>query len=171
MLTKVQGILLPPVVFVWSLYRFRFHALRPLTVWGFTGAIVFFLGWPWLWLDPVGNTLQYLGNAAERPTLYVWYFGQRFADKDVPWHYPFVMTAITVPLLVFGLAITRVCQRRLERAEQFLLATVVFPMVVFALPGTPVYDGTRLFLIVMPGFCAAGCCRICSTCRSARGCA
>ena len=34
--------------------------------------------------------------------------------------------------------------------EKLALATVVFPLFVFALPGTPVYDSARLFLVVTP---------------------
>lgn len=150
MLTKVQGVLLPPVVVVWSFLKFRHLAIRPLALWGLTGVAIFFFGWPWLWLDPVENTLQYLGQATERPTLYVWYFGERFADKAVPWHYPLVMFALTVPTCVFALFVLRLWKRKLDGVEQLALATLLWPLILFSVPGTPVYDGTRLFLIIMP---------------------
>ena len=51
MLTKIQGILLPPVIVIWALWHFRFKAIVPLAVWGLTGLAIFFFGWPWLWLD------------------------------------------------------------------------------------------------------------------------
>ena len=150
MLTKVQGILLPPLLVGWAFWQFRWKAVWPVAVWGIVGGVIFFVGWPWLWLDPVAHTLQYLGKASDRPTLYVWYLGQRFADKAVPWHFPVVMLATTVPVFVLVAFAVRVIRRKLDRVELLLLASVCWPPLVFALPGTPVYDGTRLFLVIMP---------------------
>jgi len=151
LLSKVQGILLPPLVVAWALLCFRGQAFRPLLVWGLVGGIVFFVGWPWLWLDPIGNLHTYLGKTTDRPALHVWYFGHRYIDKLAPWHFPFVMTAITLPVVVLLGLILRACKRSLERVEILLLASVAWPLIVFAIPGTPVYDGTRLFLVIMPG--------------------
>lgn len=150
MLTKVQGILLPPLVFVWALWQFRAAAIRPLAIWGLVGAVVFFCGWPWLWIDPLENVREYFLKTAFRIPLHVWYFGERYVDKLVPWHYPFVMFVVTAPLyLLLGL-ILRLVKRQPDRTEQLLAATALWPLIVFALPGTPVYDSTRLFLIIMP---------------------
>ena len=90
-------------------------------------------------------------KSSDRPTLYVWYLGQRYADKAVPWHFPFVMTLATVPVFALIGLICRLAIRQFCRIELLLIAIVLWPMVVFALPGTPVYDATRLFLMVMPG--------------------
>ncbi len=152
LLTKVQGILVPPLIVGWALWQYRERAIRPLVWWGFVGAGVFFAGWPWLWLDPVANTFRYLGRATERPTLYAWYLGQRYADKSVPWHFPFVMTIATLPVAVTALFGARLAQRRFERVEVLILLSTLWPLFVFAVPGTPVYDGVRLFLVIMPGF-------------------
>jgi 4-amino-4-deoxy-L-arabinose transferase-like glycosyltransferase len=150
LLTKVQGLFLPVIVFLWAVWQFRWQAIRPLAVYGFTGAVVFFAGWPWLWLDPVANVLQYLSRTTDRSTLYCWYFGQRYTDKAVPWHFPFVMTLISLPAwTVVGLLI-RAAKKSFDRTEHLLLLCILFPLIVFAVPGVPVYDGTRLFLIVMP---------------------
>jgi len=112
--------------------------------------MVFVTAWPWLWLDPIHNLQQYLGRASDRPTLYCWYFGERFADKQVPWHYPFVITLFTLPVGVILCLLTRLKLKRLDSTDQLLLLSIAVPLLVFALPGTPVYDGNRLFLIVMP---------------------
>lgn len=151
MLTKVQGILVPPLVVIWSLWQFRQRAFQPLLLWGAVAGLVFFLGWPWLWLDPIGNTLTWLGTASERQPLYVWYLGNRFLDKAVPWHYPFVTTALTIPLAVLICLLLRLFQRQFSDVEKLVLASVAWPLIVFAIPGTPVYDGSRLFLVIMPG--------------------
>ena len=151
LLTKVQGILLPPAVVVWSLVRFRQQAFLPLVLWGLCGGCVFLAGWPWVWSDPVNHVLQYLGRTTERPTLYCWYLGQRFDDRMVPWHYPFVMLLLSLPAWTLAGIGLRICQGRLDRREQFLLLASAVPLFVFAMPGVPVYDGTRLFLVSLPG--------------------
>ena len=150
LLTKVQGILLPPIVFVWAVWQFRWKCVRPLACWSVCGAILFLAAWPWLWLDPIQNIQQYLGRAAVRPTLYCWYFGERFADQQVPWHYPFVLTLFALPVAVILCLLARIKRTLPDAIDQLLLLSIAFPLLVFALPGTPVYDGNRLFLIVMP---------------------
>lgn len=150
LLTKVQAIFLPVIVFLWAIWQFRWKAIPPLAIFGFTGAVVFFAGWPWLWLDPVNHVLKYLGRTTERQTLYCWYFGQRYADKAVPWHYPFVMTLVTLPAWTIVGLLLRIAKRKLDSVELLLSLLVLFPIAVFSIPNVPVYDGTRLFLIVMP---------------------
>ena len=98
LLTKIQAILIPIPVIVWALWRWRTKAILPLLVWGVTANVVFFALWPYLWLDPIGHFLEYLGRTTNRSTINCFYFGVRYADKAVPWHYPFVMFAVTVPL-------------------------------------------------------------------------
>ena len=150
LLTKVQGVLLPPIVFLWAVWQFRWQGLRPLICWTICGGVVFLLAWPWLWLDPMHNLQQYLGRTADRPTLFCWYFGERFADKQVPWHYPFVITLLTLPGGVLLCLLARIRRKRPDAIDQLLLLSIAVPLIVFALPGTPAYDGNRLFLIVMP---------------------
>jgi len=150
LLTKVQGILLPPIVFVWAVWKFREQSLLPLLCWSICGSVLFLVAWPWLWLDPVHNLAQYLGRTAERPTLYCWYLGTRFADKQVPWHYPFVLTLATLPVGAVLCLLASVRLKRPDSMDQLLLLSLAIPLAVFAVPGTPVYDGNRLFLIVMP---------------------
>lgn len=151
LLTKVQGILLPPAVVIWSLLRFRHRALWPLLFWGLCGCAVFMIGWPWTWSDPVDRVLQYLGRTTERSTLYCWYFGQRYEDRLVPWHYPTVMLLLSLPAwTVAGLGL-RLWRRGFDAVEQLMLLTIALPVCVFSVPGVPVYDGTRLFLVCFPG--------------------
>ena len=85
----------------------------------------------------------------------MWYLGQRYADQDVPWHYPSVMFLVTVPagLLVLG-ALGLFAHDREDKTafiaprEALLLVSMLFPLFVFSWPGIAVYDGARLFLSV-----------------------
>jgi hypothetical protein len=164
-LTKIQAVLLPIPITIWTLYRWCGRGVAWLAVAGITTAAVFFLGWPWLQIDPLAHIREYLGRGVERQTLNCWYFGQKYADVDVPWHYPFVMFAVTVPLgaLILGAcgAIAPLASRARQEAVQsnasplttrpvLLFGTTLFILAFFALPGITVYDGTRLFLIACP---------------------
>ncbi|HEV8001709.1 MAG TPA: glycosyltransferase family 39 protein [Planctomycetaceae bacterium] len=154
MLTKIQGVLIPVPVAIWALVQWRLRALRPLVIWGCVGLCVFFLFWPWLWSHPVGNFLKYLGRTTNRQTLYLWYLGTRYTDRDHPWHYCLVLFLTTVPLgfqALGGLGIFagRV-RRHFARHEQLVLGAMLFPLCLFTIPRIAVYDGARLFLVVFP---------------------
>ena len=98
LLSKMQAILIPPIVGVWVLWHWRVRAIKPLMIFGLVGLFVFFVGWPWLWLDPAKHLREYFARTTSRAVLNCYYLGQVWADKDVPWHYPFVMFAVTVPI-------------------------------------------------------------------------
>lgn len=166
-LTKIQAILLPLPIIAWTLWKWRRSAIRPLICWGVTAAIVFLLGWPWLWLDPIEHLRQYFGRTTARAELSVWYFGTRYADKQVPWHYSWMIFATTIPLgtLVFGGGTlwnqTRMARKSGASPEPLrqhatwsilclVLLCVFCPLMVFSLPGVAVYDCERLFLPVFP---------------------
>lgn len=170
LLTKMQAILIPPVVGVWALWHGRARAIAPLAIFGVVGLLVFFIGWPWLWIDPLTNFREYFARTTSRAVLNCYYLGQVWADKDVPWHYPFVMFAVTVPVGLHALGLLGVFGRRTQSAsegrtsqvlrsrfgfvcgprEQLLVAATLLPLVLFALPGVAVYDGERLFLVSYP---------------------
>ncbi|MCA9074237.1 MAG: glycosyltransferase family 39 protein [Planctomycetaceae bacterium] len=163
LLTKIQGILLPIPIALWALWHWRQRAVLPIILFGLTGVALFFVSWPWLWLDPVAHVSEYLGRTTDRLTLYCWYMGHKWADTDVPWHYPAVMFAVTVPvglhlLGMLGLLKSSHHAPRDERIESelpnpirsLIALNVLWPLLFFALPGITVYDGTRLFLMVFP---------------------
>ena len=154
LLTKVQAILLPIPIAVWALVHMRQRAVPLLVAWGLTGVIVFFLFWPYMWSAPLDHLQQFLGRTTNRATLYVWYFGRVIADRDVPWHYPWVMFLATVPIGLHMLGVCGLCgpERRACRSprELLILACILFPLCLFSVPGVAVYDGERLFSFVFP---------------------
>lgn len=164
LLTKIQAILIPIPVIFWALCRWRARSLLPLAIWGGTALTVFFVGWPYLWLKPYAHLLEYLGRTTNRAVLHCYYLGTRYADRDVPWHYPFVMFLLTVPLALHLLGVWGIWRPNSANSQEkdvapanvhrwrdwLLLGCCLFPLVVFALPGVAVYDGERLFLTVFP---------------------
>ncbi|QDU39132.1 hypothetical protein Mal4_34670 [Maioricimonas rarisocia] len=155
LLTKIQAVVLTIPIGLWALAMWRLRILPRLVVLAAVGVAVFFAGWPWLWLDPVGHLQEYVSKAAERAILYCVYFGERYADRDVPWHYPFVMFDLTVPVGLHLLGVAGIFGRAGDDAVArsrvwLLLLTVLCTLLFFALPGITVYDGVRLFLVVAP---------------------
>ncbi len=153
LLTKIQGYLVVPCGIVWALCYWRQRAVLPLLVWGGIGGLVLLIGWPWLWLNPVGHMSQFLGSATERVSLNNFYLGQVFADVETPWHYPWVMFLVTVPVglhLCGGWGLFRALKDWRSHPEWMLpLFCLVFPLVLFS-TGAAVYDGTRLFSVSFP---------------------
>lgn len=158
LLTKIQAILWMPLLAVLWATSIPRLGWRPALLWFAMTVGVFFFVWPWLWLDPVGHVLEYLGRTTNRAELSVWYFGRHYGDRSVPWHFPFVVFLGTTPLITLGMALVGVIRQRRPSAdsewmlprEGVLMAAVLVPLIVFALPGVAVYDQERLFLIICP---------------------
>ena len=108
---------------VWLLPPRR--ALAAMAVWAVVGISLFWVGWPWLWYSPLARLQGYFGTGVDRSTILVQYFGRVFADRDVPWHYPWFYFAVTVPVGLHALGILGVVQgwknRRPTRCRCFWL--------------------------------------------------
>ena len=154
LLTKIQGVLIPIPVGIWAFYYWRKKAFQPVILWGLLGVFVFFLLWPWLWLDPIEHFKEYLGRTTDRVHLKNWYWGQVWNDTDVPFHYSFIMFLVTIPVGLIGLGITSLFWKKqnvIQDPKKLLLVLCAFfPFVIFAKKGTAVYDGVRLFLVAYP---------------------
>lgn len=159
MLTRLHGVLLVVPVLVWlggrrRACRPRIRAMLGPLAWLGGGAVTLFLGWPWLWLSPVAHLKQYLSTGVHRQAIQVFYAGQVWADTGAPWHYPLVMFLVTLPLgfLALGMAGMWAKGRSSEDGHGYwlLAGSLAWVLLVFAWPGTPVYDGVRLFLMAFP---------------------
>lgn len=148
-LTKIQFVVLPPVVIAWALWHWRLQAIRPLVVWGAAGALVFGGGWPWLWLNVPGNLLKFLGTSSFRVSLKCFYFGKVYWDIEVPWHYPWVMFVVTLPLGILLLGALGIGASRRQLVVDPKLSLIALAMLALPLlfsTKVAVYDGERLFL-------------------------
>lgn len=154
LLTKIQAVLLPVPIAIWALCVMRWRGVGLLAVWGLVGLGVMFVGWPWLWESPWSHLMQYLGRTTDRATIYVWYLGKVIADREVPWHYPWVMWLTTVPVglhLLGACGLWQALRAPESRSRAALIGgCLVFPLLVFSIPGIAVYDGERLFSVSYP---------------------
>jgi 4-amino-4-deoxy-L-arabinose transferase-like glycosyltransferase len=153
LLTKIHGWLLPPLVLVWTFRQLPIRRAVPaFAAWTGVGIALFVLGWPWLWYEP-RRLVAYLNTGVVRSTIHVQYFHHVYADRDVPWHYPWVYFAVTVPVAFQVLGAIGIAQAwRNRRSEQFLIlcaGAIGLFLMVFS-TRVPVYDGERLFLPAFP---------------------
>ena len=165
LLVRLHGLLLVPPVVVWLVWRFGARSWRPILAWIAAGAGIVFAGWPWLWLSPFAHFWRYVASGADRAAIHVFYLGRVWADRDVPWHYPTAMFLVTVPLGLLALGALgwrsacgspqTACgfaqEAQEERQDLWLIGgAILFVLAIFSWPGVPVYDGVRLFLVVLP---------------------
>lgn len=154
LLTKIHAWFLFPIVGIWLLARLPFRkALASGVVWAVTGLALFVLGWPWLWYDSSARLRAYVGTSMVRSTIHTLYFGQVYADRDVPWHYPWLYFAATVPVGLHALGAWGLVKGWRDRAVEpfpLLLAGSIACFLALFSTGVPVYDGERLFLVVFP---------------------
>ena len=126
-----------------------------MAVWTTTGVALFFAGWPWLWYDTISRWAAYWGTSVARATIRVEYFGRIWNDRDVPWHYPWLYFAVTVPVVLQAagaLGVFRAWKaRREDRFPVLLIASILLFLILFS-TSVPVYDGERLFLLAFPAW-------------------
>jgi len=154
--TKINAILLAPVLLIWGHAFHRRSYVNNFFAMVFVAPVVWIGLWPWLWRDTFVRLLEYFYFFSRHQQTAVWYLGQQYGygGPPAPWHYPIVMTLVTVPLPIlvlslFGLARTAVHCRWEYRGILFTAyATVV--LIYASLPGSPKYDGTRLFFSLFP---------------------
>ncbi len=118
------------------------------------GAFAFlFATWLWLWVDPLPRFLQYFGFHAKHFLVHTFYLGRLW--EMAAWHYPLVMTAVTVPtitllLALIGMGVTVAQWRTAPAIAQMALISYFVHIAPFMLPTTPKYNGIRLFEPAFP---------------------
>ena len=72
------------------------------------GPLVFVLHWPYLWPDPIARIGRYLGFHLRHEHYPILYFQELLSSPPFPISFPFVMSAITIPvplLVLFALGV------------------------------------------------------------------
>jgi hypothetical protein len=171
--TKVNGLILAGVVACWlallPLFDAHRRAAGGVPVMMARGAalglaivaaapLLAWLIWPWMWHDTVARIAAYRQFIVDHPAQGMWFLGQRhnFGGPPVPVWYPVAIIHLVTPigLLLLGwggiaaLAAVAVRRRSLRPGPLLLLGLATAPLLAASLPGTPRYDGIRLFLPV-----------------------
>lgn len=170
--TKVNGIILLLVIVFWLLTRGVFngvlcrqaiwqkykHDLLTVGLICCIAPVVAFAIWPWMWHDTAARLGEYYHFISEHLHQGLWYFGERMnfppgIVPPAPASYPLVITHLVTPvyiLLLFWVAVLggvyRLAQTRRMRPIPYLCTLLVLaPILASSLPGSPKYDGIRLF--------------------------
>lgn len=126
--------------------------------------------WPWVWHDTLSRLGWYAAFHLNHVYYNMAYFGQNYYRPPFPISFPFVLTAITVPattLLLFfmglwgrlGALLPRVIATRWPtrpahpdraRTDILLFGSLAAPLLLIALPSTPIFGGTKHWMPAYP---------------------
>lgn len=163
LLTKITAVFFWVLLAAWYLFRVR-KELRS-RVWPAASLflippVIFIAGWPWFWHDTYHRVMNYFIWMSGHDTIPGYYLGQECTIA--PWHYPFVMTIVTVPLILLVpaiLAVSGLFKGAKAEGERYtatvflaLLALMPIGLIAFASPVRG-GGGVRLFLPAFPFIC------------------
>lgn len=166
--TKFPALMIPIPLLLWAHINYRQSYQNNIFSMCFISPLIMVLSQPYLWHQTFLRILEFLYEGVSRgyrlETNYpILFFGQRSFTSDLPWYYPFFITAVTTPetilVLIFvgTLALARSKAQR-EIVLLFLL-NACFLLVMGLLPGAVLHDGMRQLLPVLPflaGLAGAG---------------
>jgi 4-amino-4-deoxy-L-arabinose transferase-like glycosyltransferase len=135
------------------------------------GPPIFLGSWPWMWNDTWERIGGYVAFHVRHDYYNMAYFGRNYFEPPFPVSFPFVMTLYTVPLTTVALGLLGVatCARALlppgladrwwpegrvsadaQHTQVLLLGCMLAPLVVIALPSTPIFGGTKHWMPAYP---------------------
>lgn len=119
---------------------------------GFLGGVLL---WPYAHIDPIGNPLEALGKMSQFETgIRLLFQGEYMMSTEVPWHYELTYGWITLPLLYLlglGLSLVALIVGWLPRRRYGMVwFAAAFPLAWAIYQDSPLYDGMRHFLFVLP---------------------
>jgi len=129
------------------------------------GLPLFVALWPRLWFDGWDRFLEYVQFHMHHDHYMQNYFGEILSYPPFPLSFPFGMTLFTFPTVVLLLGLTggflllRIGMKRgLQERQVFSLGEwlgihCLFPIVLIALPSTPVFGGVKHWMTGMPFLC------------------
>lgn len=136
------------------------------------GPPILVLTWPWLWHDGLERFAWYARFHMKHDYYNMAYFGFNHFRPPFPIHFPLIMTAITVPATTLLLSLLGLCSeavlefgklRRLAPPEPegdgstampvLWLGCLAAPLLLIALPNTPIFGGTKHWMTAYPFLC------------------
>lgn len=119
---------------------------------GYLGGLLL---WPYAHLDPIGNPLEALGKMSQFETgIRLLFQGEYMMSTEVPWHYELTYASLTFPLILLvglGIGLVALLLKWLpQRHFGLLWLAAIFPIAYAIYQDSPLYDGMRHFLFVIP---------------------
>lgn len=124
----------------------------PVVVLGYFLGLLF---WPYAHLNPIGNPMEALGKMAQFDTnIRLLFEGSYIMSNEVPWYYILKYVLITAPLILLAGAIlvpvVLFLKQYPQRQYLLLLFILGFPVAYAIYQQSPLYDGMRHFLFILP---------------------
>jgi 4-amino-4-deoxy-L-arabinose transferase-like glycosyltransferase len=154
-LTKINALVIVPIVLsLWIvIFRRELMLLGRLVIMGLSGFVVAVTLWPWMYHDTLGRLQAYLDFMTVNHYEVVQYYFGHFRSPP-PWHFPFVMTLVVVPLtltLLYSLGAVRVIrEKRRDSLGWLLILGAAVSLIVLATGRSQVFDNERLLMPVFP---------------------
>jgi 4-amino-4-deoxy-L-arabinose transferase-like glycosyltransferase len=126
------------------------------------GPIVWYVLWPNHWFDTYARVAWYLKFHLHHVHYFQYFFGENLYAPPFPFHFPFTLSAITLPpvtVLAAGVGvwvcIARWWRGRREKADArgtgWLVALgLLVPVLIIAMPSTPIFGGIKHWTPAMP---------------------
>ena len=144
---------------------------RALLAMALVGPLLFHALWPYHWYDTVARVAWYLSRHWSHEYYWAYYFGRLLTKPPFPVAFPFAMSAVTIPATTLALFLAGLVAavrsgpgRGRSGAAGLVLVCMLVPFVIIALPGTPVFGGTKHWLPGIPFlalFAGVGFSRLC----------
>jgi hypothetical protein len=165
--TKLNGFFLPVVLLAQYLWihraKLRERKLPPLpralVYMALLGPLVFLACWPWLWFDTIARFRDYAAFHLHHVYYNMEYLGRNYNLPPFPLSFPYVMTALTVPVTTLALALVGCGAlvgrwRRGERDPKgtgvLVFLNALFPMAILTLTRAPIFGATKHFHATLP---------------------
>jgi 4-amino-4-deoxy-L-arabinose transferase-like glycosyltransferase len=156
--TKMTAFFVLPTLFLWVLLmRRKGYLLFRLVVAAVVAFLIFWILWPWLYYDTSGRITQYLVFPIwAHWSMHEYYFGRIYTST--PWHFPFVMVWLVVPLgttlLYLAGTVRSAISRRLRPFGVLLILNALVPLLVQASGRFIAFDNERFLMTAFPFFAA-----------------
>jgi len=150
--------------------NFVYRGISPRTVYTYIWIIIiaglfFLVSWPPFVADPFNSVLLYMSLYLDTPHHPWMYLGYTLGQPPFPVSYPFVYTAMTVPVPFLILSAAGICiivwdllKKRSDGLgnERFMIVLMAFiPILLIAHPSVHIYGGTKHWMLSMPYLCVA----------------
>jgi len=163
--TKLNApfMLLPVLIhyFVLNFRNFKKFPLRTLFPVQFISMLIislplFFAMWPWLWYSTFERFMEYVKFHTFHYGILMYYLGEIFSEPRPPWHAPFVMMALTTPLVTLFFSQIGMflyewkSEKENNRVMLLVILCAVISIGVLMFMPAPFYSGVKLFQPFFP---------------------
>lgn len=157
--TKFPALLIPLPLILWAHLCHRKSYQNNIFSMVFLSPPVMIASQPYLWHHPTVRILEFLFEGLTRGYRFntnylIFFFGEYYASREVPWYYAAFMTAVTVPetLLLFSmLGLMAIFWFKPLCKVMFLFGfNILFILGLGLFPGAVLHDVNRLMLPVLP---------------------